>query len=134
MHQQLLAVFLFWDATFWWPLIPRLYICLIFQTFSVIHWCHKFYHHKFCLVLFAWIVLPVLRKVLNNEHLSDFYEFKGCAHCFLCFNKRKHFKNYEKCFLFHQKSTFWDIHFSVIFSSSFPHFPDSKGQMKLEWL
>ena len=25
---------------------------------------------------------------------------------FLCFTKRKHFKNYEKCFMFHLKSSF----------------------------
>ena len=41
--------------------------------------------------------------------------------------------NHEKGF-FHLKSSFcsWDTHFFKIIFSSFPQFPDSKGQMKLE--
>ena len=41
-------------------------------------------------------------------------------------------QNYEKCFLFHLKSSFrcQDIQIFVIFS--FPCFPDSNGQMEVE--
>ena len=48
-------------------------------------------------------------------------------------NDRESFKNYEKCFLFHLKSSFrsQDIQLFVLFPS-FPHFPDSKGQVEVE--
>ena len=44
------------------------------------------------------------------------------------------FKNYEKCDLFHLKSSFHsqDIQIFVFLFSSFPHFPDSKGQKEVE--
>ena len=68
---------------------------------------------RFCLFL----------KLLYAIFLSNLYFF----------TKWYPFKNYEKCFLFHLKSSFrsWDIQFFVIFYPSFPHFPDSKGQMEV---
>ena len=57
------------------------------------------------------------------------------------------FKNYKKCFLFHQKSSFRSRDIQILknvfyfikkalfvcnFFPSFPHFPDSKGQMEVE--
>ena len=68
---------------------------------------------RFCLFL----------KLLYAIFLSNLYFF----------TKWYPFKNYEKCFLFHLKSSFrfWDIQFFVIFFPSFPHFPDSKGQMEV---
>ena len=56
---------------------------------------------------------------------------------FYFYTKQQPFKNYKKCFLFHLKSSFhsWDIYSSFCnFFASFPHFPDSKGQMKVEYL
>ena len=43
--------------------------------------------------------------------------YVGETRNFLSFTKRKHFKNYEKCFLFHRKSPFCfrDIQFFVFF-------------------
>ena len=40
-----------------------------------------------------------------------------------------------KCFLFHLKSSFRSREIQIFcnFSLSFPRFPDSKGQMKVEW-
>ena len=47
------------------------------------------------------------------------------------------FKNYEKCFFFHLKEIIFHLFIPKIFKlllffNSFPHFPDSKEQMKLE--
>ena len=62
--------------------------------------------------------------------------FKACAHYFLpnfyFFIKWLAFKNYEKCFLFHIKSSFHsrDIQIFVIFSLPFHTFQTQKGKWK----
>ena len=74
--------------------------------------------------------------VSNNDYYSDSktqVHLKACVRYFLSnfqfFIKWKAFKNHEECFLFYLNSSF---QFFVIFLSSFPHYPDSKGQMEVE--
>ena len=57
----------------------------------------------------------------EKVHCNYTWVFKACVRYFLSnfyfFTKWYHFKNYEKCFLFHQKSSFrsWDIKIFVFF-------------------
>ena len=46
--------------------------------------------------------------------------FKSCARSFLYFTKRKHMKNYEKCFFKHKKRWFRDTQLVLLPSSPFP--------------
>ena len=56
-----------------------------------------------------------------------------CCHFLILYEKKKLFKNYEKCFLLHLKSSFRsrDIQFFVIFPLLST---DTKGEIKLEQL
>ena len=81
--------------------------------------------------IFAWLSI-----------MRTFFPFKTCVHSFLLFHQMIHlfffyfflFSNYEKWF-FSSKKLFWFLKYSNFcnFFSSFPHFPNSKGQMKVEW-
>ena len=61
--------------------------------------------------------------------------FKACVRYFLSnfyfFTKWEPFKKYQKCFLKSFFPSFFCSNFCN-FSPSFPHFPDSKGQMEVE--
>ena len=63
------------------------------------------------------------------------YILTACVHYFLSnfyfFTKWYLFKNYEKSFLFHLKSSFCSQ--DIQFFDFFPSFPDSKGQMEDLW-
>ena len=72
-----------------------------------------------------------------TDHMTIWTKFvKACVRYFLSnlyfFTKWWHFKNCEKCFLFHLKSSFhsWDIQLFVIFPH--PFHTDSKEQMEVE--
>ena len=76
---------------------------------------------------YTWTFLAGNKRVLKLVSATFLSNFSF-------FTKWQPFKNYEKCFLFHLKSSFrsWDIQIFVIFFPSFPHFPDTKEQMKVE--
>ena len=54
---------------------------------------------------------------------------------FLFFHQMVALQKLSKSFLFQQKSSFRprDFQIFLFFLPSFPHFPDSKGQMELEY-
>ena len=74
--------------------------------------------------------LTHLKKININMNLS----IQRLTFCllFFIFYQKKHFKNYEKLFLFPLTSTFlsWDFQYFVFFPFSF-QFLDSKGQTKI---
>ena len=79
-------------------------------------------------------VLPDIISQEQNCSIPDRTIFKACVRYFLSnfyfFTKRYPFKNCEKCFLFHLKSSFRsrDIQFFVNFSLPFHTFQIEKGK------
>ena len=62
------------------------------------------------------------------------HKFKTCD-AFFMFHEMVALKNYEECFLFHSKNSFiLEIFKFSQFFLSFPHFPNSKEQMKVEFM
>ena len=74
--------------------------------------------------LFLCSGIPDLALGILKLLSTDFYEIS-------VFSPNDSPSKTEKCFLFHLKSSFYSQDF-FNFSSSFPHFPDSKGQLKVE--
>ena len=72
--------------------------------------------------------VPV-KEFIYASHVFFFLDrYKlACVLYFLHFIERGHFKNIEKCFSFHLKSSFCSQYFQffVIFCTSFPHFKRS---------
>ena len=76
------------------------------------------------------IICSKLTIKTERRHLrrSDVFIVKACVRYFyqffIFFIK---FKNYEKCFLFHIKSSFRSRDIQIFVFFPFPHFPDAKG-------
>ena len=81
-----------------------------------------------------------LFSVLYHDVWHALAEIKACVCDFLSnfyiFTKWQSFKNYEKCFLFHQKSSFRprDIRIFVIFSLPFHSFQIQNDRWKWNYL
>ena len=75
------------------------------------------------------------KSILDNDFINHLKLVSAIFYQIFIFSSNdSSSKNYEKCFLFHLKSSFRsrDIQIFVFFFPSFPHFPDSKGQMEVE--
>ena len=72
-------------------------------------------------------LVPISVSAGQAKQISS---FKNCVHYLLSnfhfFTKWQSFKNYEKCFLFHLKSSLCSQVTFFVFSPSFPLFADSK--------
>ena len=64
----------------------------------------------------------------ENNKISE--ALKDSVLYFLCSIQRKHFKNYEKCFLFRLKSSVrsLDIQFCLILFPSYPRFQNPRAR------
>ena len=68
-------------------------------------------------------------------NLICMYLSKACVHNFYFFIEWQPLKNYENAFISSKKLFLLSRYSNVSnFSPSFPHFPDSKGQMKGEYV
>ena len=73
-------------------------------------------------VIQGTVLMQVPHKKLKMVSIMILYSIMMLA-VSICFIKRRHIKNYEKCFLFHQNSSFYSSDMHIIVLPNSPLFP-----------